>query len=222
MLSPYSPFLPMVRLVGLFALVLVFARVNLCRATLYANRTPWAHHLTLPLTEAETWRLPATLVVEETRTAHVWSVRFQGNAGQIGLAWPYPWKDVVLQAEICMDGPDQDALWAGFFCRAEGWNQGYLFVLTGDGYAGVARMEKGQPLLEETSLTYKAPWPETPPCRRVQATCQATRLTLTVDNQPWAVLQDAHYPLGRGGFWAALSQPGHGEVQFRGVEVWVP
>jgi hypothetical protein len=123
---------------------------------------------------------------------------------------------------VLLAGPTDDAY--GTVCRFEDDQHFYGFIVTHDGYYGIFKMQDGQVILSDTSggLKFSELIRQGGVVNHISTTCQSDTLSLSVNGQVLAEVEDDSYSSGQIGLIAGTySTPGV-EVFFDNLVVTQP
>lgn len=114
---------------------------------------------------------------------------------------------------VLLSGPSDDAY--GVLCRYVDDDHFYSFIVTHDGYYGIFKMQDGQVVLSDPTggLKFSEIIRQGGVVNHIQAVCQADKLSLTVNGQLLAEVEDDSYSSGQFGLLA-------GTYSIPGVEIF--
>ncbi|MGB9897015.1 hypothetical protein [Thermanaerothrix sp.] len=131
-------------------------------------------------------------------------------------------EDAILAVEArVVGGPLNNDF--GLICRYQNPGQFYAFIISSDGYAGIAVVdEEGYHLLTGTTLTYFASLERDRSTYLLRADCIGPRLTLYVDREKLLETEDHRYNSGDVGVFAGTFDQVGVEVIFDNFYVFKP
>lgn len=142
------------------------------------------------------------------------------------LVWSIS-KDKYTDARIEVDGvllngPTDDAF--GTICRFQDNKHFYGFIITNDGYYGIFKMQDGQMTLAdpEGGLKFSEAIRQGGVVNHIQAVCQGNVLSLSINDDLVAAIEDSSYPSGQIGLIAGAYETAGVEIFFDNLEVYQP
>jgi hypothetical protein len=123
---------------------------------------------------------------------------------------------------VLLAGPTDDAY--GTVCRFEDDQHFYGFIVTHDGYYGIFKMQDGQVILSDTSggLKFSELIRQGGVVNHITTVCQSDTLSLSVNGQVLAEVEDDSYPSGQIGLIAGTYSTSGVEVFFDNLLVTQP
>lgn len=130
--------------------------------------------------------------------------------------------DVVVDVDVTQisAGPESNND-LGVVCREQGDGSGYYLLISGDGYAAILKAANGQ-------FEWLREWEETSAVRqgnatnRLRAVCDGPTLTLFVNGQQVATIQDSSFRQGDLAFTATTYEDDPTEIHFDNLKVRNP
>jgi hypothetical protein len=153
-----------------------------------------------------TWNRPGAVISYEKEGLRV--VVSQTNADFWSVAGKR-FRDVSISVEAtCLDGPSDNDF--GVICRYQDRKNFYMFLVSSDGYYGIAKMKDDRhSLIGTEQLQYSGDILPAQTMHRLQADCVGDRLSLSVDGRLLLTVEDGDYTSGDVGLLAgAYSTPG--------------
>lgn len=156
---------------------------------------------------------------------------YQDGALQIAVRepdavlWSYPglsFVDAVIEVDARKLAGGDDNLF-GVLCRRSGAGDFYAFLISSDGYYGIARAEEGQlTLLGKGMLQPSEAIQQGASSNHLTATCRQEQLSLAVNGQTLLELQVDFYPAGDIGLIAGANAPSGATIAFDDLVVRRP
>jgi hypothetical protein len=155
-------------------------------------------------------------------TSDAYSVISSGNGSFMwGLAFRQ-FDDVVIEVETeQIRGPANDNNGYGVMCRVQENGDGYLFLISGDGFFSITKASNDDfiPLIDWTSSDAIQMGNST---NQIQAICDGSNLDLEVNGQQLASTQDSEFATGDIAMAATTFEDDTTEVHFDNLVVTAP
>ncbi|MEN4013573.1 MAG: hypothetical protein AB1453_03670 [Chloroflexota bacterium] len=123
--------------------------------------------------------------------------------------------DVILavEARLVSGSTDNDF---GLICRFQDEYNFYAFLISSDGYGGIVKIKDGlyQILSNPEGLEFGKMIAQGDAVNQIRADCNGSRLTLYVNQQKFAEVEDADFTIGDVGLMAGAYQSPGVEVRF--------
>ncbi|MBI4732591.1 MAG: hypothetical protein HY781_10820 [Chloroflexi bacterium] len=142
------------------------------------------------------------------------------------LLWGNPYQDFQNDLRIAVDatksgGPDDNAL--GVICRYQDVDNFYLFIISSDGYAGIAMYKNNEfSLLSGEFMDLSDAVNQGATTNHIEATCIGSTLTLLVNGTQAATATDASFSGGDVGLFAKSFSEGNVDILFDNLVVSKP
>jgi hypothetical protein len=130
--------------------------------------------------------------------------------------------DTVIEVEATkVGGPDDNDF--GVICRYQDINNFYFFVISSDGYYGIAKVVDGeQELLGMENMEYSDAINQGNATNEIRADCVGDSLTLSINGQTLIDVSDPDYSLGDVGLIAGTFDTEGTDIQFDNFVVKKP
>jgi hypothetical protein len=130
--------------------------------------------------------------------------------------------DVIVEVDAAkMTGPDDNDF--GLICRSQDVENFYQFIISSDGYYGIAKVVGGtQELIGETDLLPDDAIKQGNVTNRIQAKCIGSKLTLSVNGTQVASFDDTAFTSGDVGLFAGTFSEAGTDVHFDNFVVMKP
>lgn len=172
--------------------------------------------------------------VEYQRSGAIVQVMAEGEVLQISttqpgqLWWSNPGRnftDTQITVETRqMGGPDDNAY--GVICRYQNIDNYYVFLISGDGYYTIGKLQSGSPqiifLTSSGEYVYSDVINQGVAMNNIQVSCVGNQLSMTVNGVLLETVVDDSFAQGDVGLGLTTFQPGTAIVQFDNVQVVAP
>lgn len=131
--------------------------------------------------------------------------------------------DVVIDVDtLKTGGPDDNAF--GVICRYVDTDNFYFFIISSDGYAGVAKYENNElyVITESGQMDYTETILQGASYNHITASCVGSTLTLTVNGTQLYSITDTSFSSGEVGFVAKAFSEGGVDIEFDNFVVTKP
>jgi hypothetical protein len=151
-------------------------------------------------------------------------LRFRINRAQFDM-WSYPpqtYSDAIIWVEAAkLEGTDDNTF--GLLCRIQENGDYYAFLISSDGYAGIARRQAGvYQMLSADSMTFSEAVSSTTGLYRLRAVCDGSELSFFVNDQLVATATGEGLVSGKVGVLAGTYAQAGVDIFFDNFIVTVP